>query len=635
MFFEKNLQALRQADPFHERLISTLEQTSPPPEGDYRFTQSQAPGAEGQHGLTYRGVALHDPQQPQAEAQALIAQHLRSDPDQIHLVMGLGLGYVLASAYVNSPGFIAVFEPDPALLRLVLENVDLSGYFASGRVRLTMTEADLLAVIRPRLQSGDQVDTLCLPGEARRLWSVVSTLSSRLQVLFDDIALDYRSAEAFHRQWLRQFFANAPHLPEASPLHALAGCFAGKPAIVISRGPSLDAVLPALRTLRDSAVLIAVGGAVRRLWEAGLLPDFALFYDANGLREQRYGIPDEAWSQIAAVIHPCAQPGCFEAPAREKFYFLTHYNKHLADWLRRTLGEDAPLLGGGGTVSIIALRQALLMGCDPIVLAGQDLAFPDNQVYAGGIALQTDEYGQMVLPPSETLYAEPEAMTTVTGQNGEALPALHAFPGFIRQLERIAAENAQSAAPVRLYNASIGGARIEGYPLKPLADFESEWPAWKQGRHALDALPDDTSGEEESPETSWLADLKRGLQTGLMALQADLQEAEALCRELEAELARPGARTDANALQGAMNRFAGLLDREDNALLAFIPAFELRRYRRRFREAVAMRRQGIRPIPDMHAEFVRLLEESRRLFAEIRTTVASTESNPADAPSVP
>lgn len=627
MFFEKNIQALRQADPSYEQLISTLEQTLPPQEGDYRFTASEAADAVGQAGLTYRGVALHDIHQPQMETQTLIAQLVHSEPDRVHLIMGLGLGYVLASVYVNSPGFIVVFEPDVALLRLILENVDLSGYLASGRVRLTTSEAELLSVIRPRLQTGDQLDTLCLPGEARRLWSIVSTLGVRLQAMLDDIALDYHSAETFHTQWLRQFFGNLPHLPEAEPLQALDGCFAGKPALVISRGPSLDAALPALRALRNSAVFIAVGGAVRALWEAGIVPDFALFYDANGLREQRHGIPDEAWSQIASVIHPCAQPGCFDIPAYEKFYFLTPYNRHLAAWLRRTLGDEASLSGGGGSVSIIALRQALLMGCDPVVLIGQDLAFPNNQVYAGGIELQTDEYGQMNLTATETLYAEPEAMTTVTGQNGETLPALHTFPGFIRQLERIAAENAQSEMPVRLYNSSIGGARIEGYLLRPLSDFQGEWPAWKSEGNALDALPESESETMDVSESSWITDLRQTLHLGLKAFRSDLQEAETLCLELETELARPGSRTDANALQKAMNRFSALLDQAGNALLAFIPAFELRRFRRRFREAVAMRHQGIRPVPDMHAEFTRLLAESRRLFEEIRIAVAAAEDN--------
>lgn len=653
MWFERNLQALHQADGRHDRLIESLRQEAS------RFVPEPMPTSE---------VSPTVPRSP--EAHDLLRQQARPLADQVHLLLGAEEGALLRAATSGSPGRVILFEPE--LLRLValFHQCDLSDLLALSRVWVFTEEAPLVACIQARIQNISQLDVLMLPADAQRVQTFLPALQRRLEHMGADIALDYHSAANFHQQWLRQFFENLPFLVEAHYLHSLAGAFARKPAIVISRGPSLDAALPALKALQASAVLIAVGGAVRRLWEEGIIPDFALFYDANGLQEQRHGIPPEAWARIIPVIHPCAQPGCFEAfagIAPSPFFFLTRYNKHLAAWLERvwsvdeakpntTLGNSTfqlpadpsqsnvtashassalPLLGGGGTVSVIALRQALLMGCSPVVLVGQDLAFPNNQVYAGGIPLQTDALGQMRLPASDTLYAEPEAMTTVLGQNGELLPASHAFPGFIRQLEQIAAENAQQAHPVPLYNASLGGASIAGYPCRPLASFEGNWPAWKIPGQALPLpalLPTDPASSTKTSYSSSFSSahptsaIWRGqrLQAALASFQADLQEAETLCQTLKTRLQAAG--DEPATLQAVITEFGALLDRPGNDLLAFIPAFELQAFRQTFREVVAQRRQGLSGGPDLRQAFLALLQKSSDLFADIRFHAAKAEA---------
>jgi Protein of unknown function DUF115 len=656
MCFERNLQALRQPDGRHDRLIARLRQ-----ESNFSFSgeipiNSSLP------------VAL-----PSPEADALFRQQARPLADQVHLLLGAGDGVLLRTAIAGSPGRVVLFEPELACLVTLLHQHDLTDLLGLPRMWVFTEEAPLIACIQAKMQNIAQLDVLLPPSEAQRLESCLASLQPRLAQMGADIALDYHSAANFHPQWLRQFFENLPFLIDASPLHTLVGAFAGKPAIIISRGPSLDAALPALQALQGHAVLIAVGGAVRRLWEAGITTDFALFYDANGMQEQRHGIPPQAWARIIPVIHPCAQPGCFEAfagIAPPPFYFLTQYNKHLAAWLERVwpieannpagaLGNDAlqanqkqpglhaakgsnalSLLAGGGTVSVIALRQALLMGCGPIVLLGQDLAFPNNQVYAGGIPLQTDALGQMNLTANETLYAEPEAMTTVMGQNGELLPASHAFPGFIRQLERIAAENAQQANPIPLYNASLGGAAIEGYPCRSLASFEGDWPAWKTPGQALplpalssDSVPSAASvtSVSSSPSSLHLWKSQR-LKAALAAFQVDLQEAETLCQTLKTRLHRSGH--DPAVLQAAIVEFGALLDRPGNAFLAFIPAFELQAFRQTFREVTAQRRQGFSGGTDLRQAFLNLLQKSHDLFAEIRLHAAKAEARLKQSESV-
>ncbi|PIU67624.1 MAG: hypothetical protein COS84_04395, partial [Armatimonadetes bacterium CG07_land_8_20_14_0_80_40_9] len=57
-------------------------------------------------------------------------------------------------------------------------------------------------------------------------------------------------------------------------------------------------------------------------------------------------------------------------------------------WLERYLGKRGGL-GGGFSVATVAFELAKLMGCEPVVLIGQDLSFPTGMTHAEGTAFCT------------------------------------------------------------------------------------------------------------------------------------------------------------------------------------------------------------------------------------------------------
>src|SRR5262249_20978969 len=151
-------------------------------------------------------------------------------------------------------------------------------------------------------------------------------------------ARDYRTVQRFHPLWMEQFFRNFPYFATMDTIECLFNRFVGKPAIIISRGPSLDAALDDLAALADSAVLIAVGSAVRRLAERGIIPDFAIYYEANGIAEQLRGIPAETLEKITFILCPSTQACAYESPSRGKLVFFSQNGKQMADWMDQTLG---------------------------------------------------------------------------------------------------------------------------------------------------------------------------------------------------------------------------------------------------------------------------------------------------------
>jgi hypothetical protein len=566
MFFEKNVQALLQTGEVHRFLVQQLQQTEPTDNCELQAT------SDGNYTLQYQGVFLHHPEQPLAEVQESFKTNCKPGNDRLHLILGIGLGYLIDHAFQASSGHILVYEPDLPLLRFILNNVDLSEILESSRVWLASTQMELLTLIRKQIYRQYQLDIVMLRGSAYLLASEIPALMDAIEDITLDSIHDFKTGQHFHLQWIQQLFQNYPDLARYDTLDQLVGLFPKKPALVISRGPSLDSALDSIKRLAGSAVLIAVGSAIRRLWEADIIPDFAVFYDANGIQEQLYGIPTEVLEQITFLVSPTTQPCCFETPSYGKLVFLTQNNMQISDWIDQIFQKKHNRLEGGGTVSLIAFQTALVMQCNPIVLVGQDLAFPGNQVYAGGIPLQVNEEGYMALTPNDTLYAEPETLDTVTGQYGETLKTLKAYKSFIRHFEDLAVKNAKNLSPVKLYNASKGGAHIEGYPLCNLSDFITHWSPWKPG-HAL----------SEKPGLSEAISMQRNqqLQQGLHDLKIALHEALILCRQLQDALQKnhpspTQALEEIQASNRALNLFL-----QNQPFVAYLVMFEMIEFRRK------------------------------------------------------
>lgn len=523
MYYEQNTQALLAANPHHGATLQHLETVSPITD----FELLACP--DGGFTLKYRGVFLHDSQSPLAETQRLIAEQATLMADRVHVILGLGLGYLLDELSQKSPGLIIIYEPDRFLLRFILENVDLAHLLALKRVALFCDQLEFLSYLRKKLYSQYKLDILTLRGCASLLADEVEPLMAQITRMERFRIQDFKTGEHFHVRWIQQFFENSRYFSEMETLDALAGQFEGKPALIISRGPSLDAMLPHIQSLQGAAVLIAVGGALRRLYETGITPDFSLFYDANGMREQVHGLPESYLREITFVASPFTQPTVFEMPSRGKFLMLAQNNTQFVDFLDQAFSQKHLRLGGGGTVSIIGFQMAQILRCDPIVLVGQDLAFPNRQVYAGGIEMRLNEQGQLDLETSETLYAAPYALTTVMGQDGQDLPTLQAYQSFLIHLEEMAAENAKSEQPTTLWNASLGGAHVEGFPLRHLQALAGEFSNWKTP-HALPEAP--------GYDASAAAFRNKALLATVQGFEAELNQHISFWRELSLKVSR-------------------------------------------------------------------------------------------------
>jgi hypothetical protein len=159
------------------------------------------------------------------------------------------------------------------------------------------------------------------------------------------------------------------------------------PAVIVGAGPSLDRTLPALRAMENRALVIAADTAWRPLVRGGVDPALVVTADPSELNGTHLlGVPSrrETW----LIAEGSVDPRALNASAGRVATFRVA-NHHPWPWLQ-TLGIQRPLVRVWGSVLTAAFDLALMLGCDPIVFLGADLAYTDERLYCRGTTFERE-----------------------------------------------------------------------------------------------------------------------------------------------------------------------------------------------------------------------------------------------------
>ena len=131
----------------------------------------------------------------------------------------------------------------------------------------------------------------------------------------------------------------------------------------------------------------------------------------------------------------------------------------------------------GGSVSTAAYDLAEQMGCNPIILAGQDLAYSDERIHIRGTTGEQiwENTANRITPVSRSMagFLQRNKTVEITAYGGEGTVwSDRKFLTFLWWFEkRFAAHN-----EVTVINATEGGARIKGTQEQNLADVIASLP---------------------------------------------------------------------------------------------------------------------------------------------------------------
>ena len=258
---------------------------------------------------------------------------------------------------------------------------------------------------------------------------------------------------AHWRMWLDNLAVNFPSAFREPDVTTLKGVFAGLPALVLGAGPSLDQSLGLLPKAAAKCLMLGAASVFSPLESVGVRPHLAVALEGKDESRQFLG----------------ADPGKTLLAAASSSHF-NHFRRwpgrpsvfHMQPWAAGLAGQGLVLPTGGHATSA-AFSLAVLWGCNPIVLAGQDLAYPGGRVHASG-------------RPGGEDYKLPE-LNPVPALNGGVAQTSAVMESYLHWY-RESASYLKKADPGRsLINATAEGALIAGFEHRNLAEI-------------LDSLPD-------------------------------------------------------------------------------------------------------------------------------------------------
>ncbi|MGB9577814.1 MAG: motility associated factor glycosyltransferase family protein, partial [Halothiobacillaceae bacterium] len=222
----------------------------------------------------------------------------------------------------------------------------------------------------------------------------------------------------------------------------LCQAFAGRTAVLLAGGPSLDELLPWVVQHRDKLAVLAVSRIAARLMEVGITPDFIFSVDPT---ELSYDIskPMLMLDARTTLIHQYHIAPRLLAQWPHRALYLGE----LLPWSSK-LNPSNPLNAPGPTVTNTTLQIAFEMGFRTIILGGVDLCFT-QEGYTHALGSNERAAG----PRFDLTHLEVE---TYAGHKASTTPDFATAIDILGKQARYL-----SSKGVVLINPSPGAARIE------------------------------------------------------------------------------------------------------------------------------------------------------------------------------
>ncbi|MCH7871194.1 MAG: motility associated factor glycosyltransferase family protein, partial [Planctomycetes bacterium] len=421
-----------------------------------------------------RDVYVHSKYRPVAEARTLI-DDLNTDENPTFFIAGFGLGYHLVELerVMESP-LLIVAEDDLALVKSGLCCVDLAEPIRDGRL-LLLNSAERVAV-HERLKGADTDIMLgsqfvTLPHTLRCHARFHADMRVQLADFVSFMKLQIVTVLRNARITCKNIAYNLPSYLSHAGVEVLRGRAAGFPAVIVSAGPSLARNLEQLDALRERVVVIAVQTVLKTLLERGCRPHFVTSLDFHEVSTQFFrGIDD--LTGVTLVAEPKATWHVLDRYAGQMHVL---HNTFVDELLR----EAAPARGAlkaGTTVAHLAFYLAEYLGCDPIILVGQDLAYSEGLYYPPGMPIEhiwRPEMGRFCTAESkqwERICRGRPILRTVTDIHGRPTYTDDQLFNYAQQFERDFADS-----PATIIHACEGGMKLDGTRIMTLREASKEF----------------------------------------------------------------------------------------------------------------------------------------------------------------
>jgi hypothetical protein len=472
--FEKNLQTIHSVN---KEIAANIEHAKKPEWAECIRAHNHKPNILV-HAQANR-VPAYDMDNPEKRPREYIkdTQFFR---ENITVIIGMGCGYLLHETLKkkDKQHMVLVVEPLHWFMKKAFEIYDYSKWILDGTLAIAMNEVGASVSIY-QIDSAQVVEQYNIFTEPyiylrpHEYDKVLHTVSDQLNSMLCNTGTVMNAGYEFARNDI----SNLPYLIRHRGISEVKELYAGKPAVLVSTGPSLMKNIHRLIDIQDKVIIVAVAQALRPLLAYGIKPDFICTVDFGATNYEHFaGLMD---CDIPLVVLNRSYDRILKEWEGPKFVVATPQPGFEESAVNILSGKG--FCEQGGSVSHLALSFAVYLGCSQITLIGQDLAYEGNlshtpladasgkvAISEAGIAWTVDDPGSH-LKKDETSY-DMGAIKWVPGYFGDMVPTNYGLASFIT-----AFENMVKCYNRKFFNSTEGGASIKGFENRTLKNYLSQF----------------------------------------------------------------------------------------------------------------------------------------------------------------
>lgn len=228
----------------------------------------------------------------------------------------------------------------------------------------------------------------------------------------------------------------------------LSNLYRNQPAIIVAAGPSLNKQLSLLKEMKGKALILCVDTALAVLLKHGIIPDAVVTSERISRTYEWFYENLPYQDQLMFMGLPMTDSRIFD---KFKHRIICYrQNETVCEWLH-TLNRYPGKFEIGMSCAHLAFGFAKFLGCSPIVLIGQDLAYgEDNSGHAAGTSYE--DHTEFVKKRDEN-----QSYATTKGYYGGEVYTEDIWNHF-----RVWYEQEILGTESVVYNCTEGGAYIEG-----------------------------------------------------------------------------------------------------------------------------------------------------------------------------
>jgi len=304
--------------------------------------------------------------------------------DSIIIIFGLDTGEYLKDLYELMCGEnkVVIFEPNKEIF---LKNKKIS----NEKVALVFFEEDKIKKQLYSFINSSSFNNLFVHafGNYKEIYEkeydfFIETLDCAFHTASSSITISSRFREVF----IKNLIFNLNIINQSTAIN----CFEGKdknvPAFIVSAGPSLEKNIEDMvknKELVEKSIIVSGSRTLKALLENGIKPDLLVSIDPI----------DDNYEMIKEYLN-CDTPLVFYEYSNRKI--LNDYKGekiYLSTLLSKILDELNTLRGTylGGSVAHTCVDIARTLGCNPIILVGQDLAYTYDQHHSKAATFKIDD----------------------------------------------------------------------------------------------------------------------------------------------------------------------------------------------------------------------------------------------------